>query len=459
MHSSPTGRPQGRDSAAAEPRRHEHRRRGARPAPRATPRRQRPRRARRRVPVYNEEADLEPSVRRLHAHLATHVPVPLPDHDRRQRQHRRHPARSRSGWPARSRPSRRSGSRRRAAAGRCGRSGRASDARRARLLRRRPVDRPRRAAAAGRPADLRALGPRDRHPARPRAHGWSAGRSGSSSRAATTCCCAAPCRPVHRRPVRLQGDPRGRREAAAAAGRGHRLVLRHRAAGARRAGRPADPRGAGRLGRRPGLAGSTSSPPPLADLRGIWRVGRRSASGALPVAELRAQLGRAPLAAERPRSADAACHASSSASRRSASRARSRYLLLFLLFRGVIGGDRGERRRAAAHQRRQHRREPAADLRRARRPGRRPPPGPGPDHLRPRAGADDGRARAARTRSCPTRAGPSSWPSRRRQRRRHRAAVRPVPRAGSSARAPSPSRRPRAPRRTRHDRHPERVGI
>ena len=39
--------------------------------------------------------------------------------------------------------------------------------------------------------------------------------------------------------------------AAAAAGRGHRLVLRHRAAGARRAQRAAHPRGAGRLGRRP----------------------------------------------------------------------------------------------------------------------------------------------------------------------------------------------------------------
>ena len=34
----------------------------------------------------------------------------------------------------------------------------------------------------------------------------------------------------------------------------------------------------------------------LADLRGIWRVGRALGSGALPVAELRAQLGRAPLA-------------------------------------------------------------------------------------------------------------------------------------------------------------------
>ncbi len=41
---------------------------------------------------------------------------------------------------------------------------------------------------------------------------------------------------------------------AAAARRGHRLVLRHRAAGARRAPRAAHPRGARRLGGRPGLA-------------------------------------------------------------------------------------------------------------------------------------------------------------------------------------------------------------
>ena len=52
-----------------------------------------------------------------------------------------------------------------------------------------------------------------------------------------------------------------RRAAAAAARRGHRLVLRHRAARARRARRAAHPRGAGRLGRRPRLAASTSSRP------------------------------------------------------------------------------------------------------------------------------------------------------------------------------------------------------
>ena len=95
MHSSHTGRSQGRDSAAAEHERHEHRRRGARPAGCAG---SGPHPAETGrvvldvvVPVYNEETDLEPSVRRLHAHLAARLPVPLPDHDRRQRQHRRHP--------------------------------------------------------------------------------------------------------------------------------------------------------------------------------------------------------------------------------------------------------------------------------------------------------------------------------------------------------------------------------
>ena len=46
------------------------------------------------------------------------------------------------------------------------------------------------------------------------------------------------------------------------AGRGQRLVLRHRAAGARRAGRAAHPRGAGRLGRRPGHPGRHRRRPP-----------------------------------------------------------------------------------------------------------------------------------------------------------------------------------------------------
>ena len=64
-----------------------------------------------------------------------------------------------------------------------------------------------------------------------------------------------PRRRVLRRAVRVQGDQGRPGQAAAAAGRGQGLVLRHRAAGAGRAGRAAHPRGAGGLDRRRGLAG------------------------------------------------------------------------------------------------------------------------------------------------------------------------------------------------------------
>ena len=56
----------------------------------------------------------------------------------------------------------------------------------ARLYGRRSVHRPQRAAAAGRPADLRALRPGDRLPAGPRRAGGARRRSGSSSPAPTT---------------------------------------------------------------------------------------------------------------------------------------------------------------------------------------------------------------------------------------------------------------------------------
>ena len=74
----------------------------------------------------------------------------------------------------------------------------------------------------------------------------------------------------------------------------------------------------------------------VADLRGIWRVGRALGSGTLPVAELRAQLGRAPLAPNVPGVPIAmprqlvrfaAIGVASTIA----------HLLLFLLFRGVMG--------------------------------------------------------------------------------------------------------------------------
>ena len=78
----------------------------------------------------------------------------------------------------------------------------------------------------------------------------------AASRAATTCSCA---RVLHNRFTDAQCGFKAiagrRRPRPAAPGRGRRLVLRHRAAGAGRAQRPAHPRGPGRLGRRPGLPG------------------------------------------------------------------------------------------------------------------------------------------------------------------------------------------------------------
>ena len=81
--------------------------------------------------------------------------------------------------------------------------------------------------------------------------------------------------------VRVQGGPRRRGAPAAAAGRRHRLVLRHRAAGDRRARRTANPRGAGRLGRRSRFPVDIVRTA-IDDLKGCWRVGRALATGALP---------------------------------------------------------------------------------------------------------------------------------------------------------------------------------
>ena len=146
------------------------------------------------VPVYNEEADLGPSVARLHAYL--HV--------------ERFPSRFRitiadnastdGTWAIAAAARRqlprgvhavhldRQGPRPRAARG-VGRQRRD----RRRLHGRRPVDRPGRAAAAGRAAAVRPLRPRHRQPPGRGSAGSCAAPSASSSRAATTCCCARRC--------------------------------------------------------------------------------------------------------------------------------------------------------------------------------------------------------------------------------------------------------------------------
>ena len=78
------------------------------------------------VPVFNEEAALERSVRRLHRYLGAELPVLLADRHRRQREHRRH-AGHRAGAGARAaRASSCCASTARAAGARCARPGRAA---------------------------------------------------------------------------------------------------------------------------------------------------------------------------------------------------------------------------------------------------------------------------------------------------------------------------------------------
>ena len=178
----------------------------------------------------------------------------VPHHGRRQREHRRHaadrePAGGRNPG-RRGRAPAREGPRTGAARGLVG-VGRL----RARLHGRGPVHRSRRAAAVDRPAGVRALRPRHRHPPAPRVPGGARPEARVHLAQLQPDAAARPAGPLLRRPVRVQGHPPGGRRAPAAARRGQRLVLRHRVAGARRARWPADPRGARRLGRRPGQPG------------------------------------------------------------------------------------------------------------------------------------------------------------------------------------------------------------
>ncbi len=180
------------------------------------------------------------------------LPVRVPHHDRGQRVHGHHPP---GGRPA-------GGGAAECQVVPAGAEGaRAGPVRRLVRLRRPgprlhgrgPVDRPERPAAAGGPADLRSLGPRHRLPARPFLAGGARSQAGvHQPRVQPDPARLAP-GPLLGRAVRVQGDTAGRGAGAAAARRGHRVVLRHRDAGARRARRAQDPRGAGRLGRRPRL--------------------------------------------------------------------------------------------------------------------------------------------------------------------------------------------------------------
>ena len=296
------------------------------------------------VPVYNEAGTLAASIRRLHDYLAGGLSLLGPDHDRRQRQHRRHlgdRGGARRGAPRGQRaPPRREGprprARRRLVGERCAR---------ARLHGRRPLDRPLGAPAARRAAPLRSQRPRDRDAARPR----RPRRPRHQARAdLAQLQHAAPRRPRYALlgcPVRLQGDPRRPGARASAARPRPRLVLRHRAARPRRARRAADPRGPRRLGRRPGLA------------RRHRRDRARRPARRRPA---RPRLRRRPAAPPcRSRASAARC----SASPRSASSRRSPTRRSTSALRPLLAAQAANARRAARDGDREHRREPPLHLR------------------------------------------------------------------------------------------------
>ena len=201
------------------------------------------------IPVYNEEHVLAESVLTLHEHMAREFTLPVPDHDRRQRERRRDPRdRPFAGEPARARPLPAPGAqgpRTRAAGGLERQRGG-----RARLHGRRPVHRPQR---AGRPARARCLEGRADVMIGSRLAPGRRGHPGSAPGGHLALLQHPPAdlpRARHlRRPVRLQGDPPRGPDAAAGPRPGRLLVLRHRAPLPRPPQPPRDPRGPRALGR------------------------------------------------------------------------------------------------------------------------------------------------------------------------------------------------------------------
>ena len=304
------------------------------------------------VPVRNEERDLAPSIRRLHAYLCDRFPftarITIADNG------------STDGTWAQAlalagqldlvravrldQPGRGPG----AAHGLVGQRVRSP-----RVHGRRPVDRPERAAAARRATAFRSQRRGDRHQA-------GAGRAGDprpAPRDHLPLLQPAPARhapgQVLGRAVRVQGDPRRQGPPAAGADRGHRLVLRHRAAGARRARRVAHPRGAGRLDRRQRLPGRRACDGPRRHSR-RHPHGRRAPAHQLP-RRRRGLHDRLRAAVPGPPRRD--------------------------------GGAGGERAEPAGHRSREYRAEPELHVRGPRAAARRPPPAPRAAGVRRRAAA------------------------------------------------------------------------
>ena len=105
---------------------------------------------------------------------------------------------------------------------------------------------------------------------------------------------------VHGCAVRLQGDPPRRRRPAPAARRRQRVVLRHRAADPRRAGRDAHPRDPGRLGRRPGQLGRHRVDGASRTSAGCCGSAPNIARGRIPLEAIYAEFGRRPFEPPRP---------------------------------------------------------------------------------------------------------------------------------------------------------------
>ena len=361
------------------------------------------------VPVYNEEADLEPQ-RPAPARLPRDA---LPVHRSASRSPTT-PAPTRT-WPDRRPPGRRAARRR--ALVHLDREGPRPGAARglvrqrragARLHGRRPVHRPRRAAAAGRAAALRPHRPRDRHAAWPAASRVVRGpKREVISRCYNLLLRATLRAALLRRPVRLQGDPR--RPRARACCRWSRTP-----AGSSTPSCWCSPSAAGlRIHEVP--VDWVDDPDSRVDI--VATAARRPAR-ASPGSAAALATGRLPLATLDPRPTPS--------SRRRAPVGLARQLvrfaaigvrqharlprLLYLLLRG-----RSARRpptllallvTAVA----QHRRQPPAHLRRPRAGRRGAPPAPGPRRLRRRPGADQRVARRCCTRSPPAPAVASSSP-------------------------------------------------